>query len=167
MLARAVLASAIILLAGSAHAQVKVGVIVSSTGPLSIIGTQHRNTVALLPKRAGGASIEYILLDDAGDPTQTAKHAQKLMVENKVDAIIGPSGTPNAMAILNFVAEAKTPLLASVGSSAVILPMDDRKRWVFKTSANDDLLAKALVDHMKPNGVRTVGIIASSDAFGE
>ena len=154
-------------LAAQVQAQVKVGVIASSTGPIALIGLQHKNTVPLLPRKVGDASIEYILLDDASDPTQTTKLVQKLLIEDKVDVIIGPSGTPNAMAILNFIAEAKTPLLAAVGSAAVVLPMDERKRWVFKTSANDDLIAKALVDHMKANGVKTVGIIAGSDPFGE
>ena len=150
-----------------AHAQIKIGVIASSTGPVSLIGTQHKNTVALLPKTINGSTVEYLVFDDASDPTQTTKLVQKLLIEEKVDAIIGPSGTPNAVAILPFVAEARTPLLATVGSAAVILPMDDKKRWVFKTTANDDLIASALVDHMKANGVKTAAIIAGSDPFGE
>lgn len=154
-------------LVAQAEAQLKVGVIASSTGPIALIGSQHKNTVPLLPKKIGNLSVEYILLDDGSDPTQTTKHVQKLLIEDKVDVIIGPSGTPNAMAILPFVAEAKTPLLTTVGGASVVLPMDDKKRWVFKTSANDDLIAKALVDHMKANGVKTAGVIAGSDPFGE
>lgn len=167
MLRKILLGAAIASFSFAAQAQVKVGVIASSTGPVAQIGIQHKNTVPLLPKKVGDVNIEYIFLDDGSDPTQTTKIVQKFLIEDKVDAIIGPSGTPNAMAILPFIAEAKTPLLAAVGSAAVIAPMDDKKRWVFKTSANDDLIAKALVDHMKANGVKTVGVIAGSDPFGE
>jgi branched-chain amino acid transport system substrate-binding protein len=167
MLRKILLGAAIASFSFVAQAQVKIGVIASSTGPVAQIGIQHKNTVPLLPKKVGDVGIEYIFLDDGSDPTQTTKIVQKFLIEDKVDAIIGPSGTPNAMAILPFIAEAKTPLLAAVGSAAVILPMDDKKRWVFKTSANDDLIAKALVDHMKANGVKTVGVIAGNDPFGE
>jgi branched-chain amino acid transport system substrate-binding protein len=167
MLRKIVLGLVVASLSVAAQAQVKVGVIASSTGPIALIGAQHKNTVPLLPKKVGETTIEYIFLDDGSDPTQTTKIVQKFLLEDKVDVIIGPSGTPNAMAILPFIAEAKTPLLAAVGSAAVVLPMDDKKRWVFKTSANDDLIASALVGHMKANGVKSAGIIAGSDPFGE
>jgi branched-chain amino acid transport system substrate-binding protein len=153
--------------AGSALAQMKVGVIASSTGPISVVGIPQKNTAALLPKEAGGVSIEYIILDDASDPTQTVQHIKKLLTEDKVDAIIGPSGSANAVGVIGFAAEASTPLLAPVGTMAVVLPMDDKKKWVFKTTQNDELIASALVEHMKATNIKSVGIIASSDPLGE
>ena len=153
--------------AGAALAQMKVGVITSSTGPISVVGIPQKNTVALLPKEVAGISIDYILLDDASDPTQTVQDVKKLLTEDKVDAIIGPSGSANAVGILGFMAEAGTPLLAPVGTTAVVLPMDDKKKWVFKTTQNDDLIAAALVDHMKSTHVKSVGLIATNDPYGE
>ena len=74
---------------------------------------------------------------------------------------------PNSMAALQFVAEAKTPMLAPVGTTAVVLPMDDQKRWVFKTTQNDGLICEALVAHMVKHGIKTVGFIGFNDAYGE
>jgi branched-chain amino acid transport system substrate-binding protein len=153
--------------AGSALAQMKVGVISSSTGPISVVGIPQKNTVALLPNEVGGIAIEYIVLDDASDPTQTVQDIKKLLIEDKVDAIIGPSGSANAVGIVGFMAEAGTPLLAPVGTTAVILPMDDKKKWVFKTTQNDDLIAAALIGHMKSTNVKSVGIIATNEPYGE
>jgi branched-chain amino acid transport system substrate-binding protein len=153
--------------AGSALAQMKVGVIASSTGPISVVGIPQKNTVALLPKEVAGTTIEYIVLDDASDPTQTVQHIKRLLTEDKVDAIIGPSGSANAVGVIGFVAEAATPMLAPVGTPAVVLPMDDKKKWVFKTTQNDDLIAAALIDHMKAANVKSVGIIATNDPYGE
>lgn len=153
-------------LAGPAAAQMKVGVIASATGPVSVVGIPQKNTVALLPKEIAGVSVEYILLDDASDPTLSVQHTKKLLSE-KVDAIIGPSGSPNAVGVIGFVAESGTPMLAPVGTAAVVLPMDDKKKWVFKTTQNDDLIAGALLQHMAKNGVKSVGIIATNDPFGE
>lgn len=153
--------------AGGAHAQMKVGVIASATGPTSVVGIPQKNTVPLLPKKIGDTTIEYVFYDDASDSTQSVQVFRKLLSEHKVDAIIGPSGSPNAMGTLQFAAEEKTPMLAPVGTPAVVLPMDDKKRWVFKTTQNDDLIAQALVAHMAKKGVKTVGFIGLNDAYGE
>jgi len=156
-----------LLAAGAAQAQVKVGVITSSSGPIALVGIPQKNSVALLPKEIGGEKVEYISLDDASDPTATVSGVKKLLTEDKVDAIIGPSGSPNAMGVIQFVAEAGVPLLAPVGTAAVVLPMTEPKKWVFKTTQNDDLIAKALVDHMKATGIKTVGFIGTADPYGE
>jgi branched-chain amino acid transport system substrate-binding protein len=150
-----------------AAAQIKIGVIASATGPISVVGISQKNTAALLPKTMGGEAVEYIVLDDASDPTQTVQLVKKLLSEDKIDALIGPSGSPNAVGVIQFLAEAKTPMLAPVGTTAVVLPMDDVKRWVFKTTQNDALIASAEVKHMVETKIKTVGIIASSDPFGE
>lgn len=151
----------------AADAQIKIGVIASATGPISVVGISQKNTAALLPKTMGGEPVEYIVLDDASDPTQTVQLVKKLLSEDKIDALIGPSGSPNAVGVIQFLAEARTPMLAPVGTTAVVLPMDDVKRWVFKTTQNDGLIASAEVKHMVDTKIKTVGIIASSDPFGE
>ncbi|OZI31322.1 branched-chain amino acid ABC transporter substrate-binding protein [Bordetella genomosp. 10] len=161
------LLAATLLAAGAAHAQMKVGVITSSTGPTAMVGIPQKNTVPLLPPRLGGLTVDYIVLDDASDPAQSVAAVHKLIDEQHVDAIIGPPGTPNTLAMIPFVAEAGVPLLAPVGSAAVVQPMDAQKKWVFKTTQNDDIIAQALVGHMAANGVKTVGFIGLGDAYGE
>lgn len=150
-----------------AQAQVRVGVVSSATGPTAFVGVAQKNSVALLPKKAGDATIEYFSLDDASDPTQSVNSVKKLLAEQKIDALIGPSGSPNAMGVIEVMAEAQTPMLAPVGTTAVVLPMDARKRWVFKTTQNDDIIAEALIAHMRRAGVKTVGFIGYNDPYGE
>lgn len=145
----------------------KVGVIASATGATAVVGIPQKNTAVLLPKKIGSIDVEYTVLDDASDSTTTVTLIKKLLDEQKVDAIIGPSGSPNAMATLQFISEAKTPMLAPVGTTAVVLPMDDQKRWVFKTTQNDGLICEALVAHMVRKGVKTIGFIGQGDAYGE
>lgn len=163
------LAAGIAMAATSAavHAQIKVGVITSNTGPVALIGIPQNNTVPLLPKEIGGEKVRYIPYDDASDPSNTVTLIHKLISEDKVDAIIGPSSSPSAMAALDFISEAKIPLLAPVGTIAIVLPMDEKRKWVFKTTQNDGLVASKLVKHMVANGVKTLGFIGSGDTFGE
>jgi branched-chain amino acid transport system substrate-binding protein len=158
----------LLLLASSlALAEIKIGVIASSTGPTAVVGIPQKNTVALLPSEIGGQKVSYIVLDDASDPTNAVTNVKKLISEHKVDALIGPTTTPAALAMLDFVAESKLPLLTTVGSSAIIQPMDDRKRWVFKTTQNDDLIAEALLENMSAAGVKSVGFVGFNDPYGE
>lgn len=155
------------VLASAACAQVKIGVVTSSTGPIALVGIPQKNSIALLPKTMGGLAVEYISLDDTSDPTKSVSEIKKLISEHKVDAIIGPSGSPNTISVIQFVATAGVPLLAPVGSAAVVLPMTEEKKWVFKTTQNDDLIAKALVGHMASKKVRTAALVASNDPYGE
>ncbi|NYT65384.1 ABC transporter substrate-binding protein [Alcaligenaceae bacterium] len=150
-----------------ALAQIKIGVVTSSTGPTALVGIPQKNTIALLPKTVGDFSIEYISLDDASDLNQTVTNFKKLITEEKVDALIGPTGSPNSMGVIQFAAESGTPMLAPVGTATVVLPMTAEKKWVFKTTQNDDIIARALVGHMVKHSVKTLGFIGFNDAYGE
>ena len=118
------------LMLGNAQAQVKVGVVSSATGPVAMVGIPQKNTVSLLPGKAGDYTIEYIALDDGSDPTASVVAVRKLISEQNVDAIIGPSGSPNAMGVIQFVAEAGVPLLAPVGTAAVVQPMTEEREVI-------------------------------------
>jgi branched-chain amino acid transport system substrate-binding protein len=151
----------------AAFAQIKIGLMVSATGPTSAIGIPQKNTGDILPKQIGGMSVEYISLEDGGDTTRAVQNIKKLVQENNIDALIGPSTTPNAFAILDVIADAKVPMMATVGTSAVVEPIDAKKRWVFKTTQNDDLIAAALLKHMVKNNVKSVAFIGFSDPYGD
>ena len=167
MLARLAFPLLLAAVATLASAQVKVGLMVSATGPTTAIGIPQKNTGDLLPRKIGGVTVDYIQLDDGGDTTRAVQNIKKLIQENNIDAMIGPSTTPNALAILDIIADAKVPVMATVGTSAVVEPLDAKKRWVFKTTQNDDLIAAALIKHMAKNGVKTIGFVGFNDPYGE
>ncbi|MET0345483.1 MAG: ABC transporter substrate-binding protein, partial [Casimicrobiaceae bacterium] len=72
---------AMLAFAGVALAQVKVGVVVSATGPAASLGIPEKNTIAMCPKTIGGKSVEYIVLDDATDTTTAVQVTKKLLGE--------------------------------------------------------------------------------------
>ena len=167
MSVRLVVAAIALCCSVAAFGQVKIGLMVSATGPTSAIGIPQKNTGDMLPKKIGDVTVEYIQLEDGGDTTRAVQNVKKLIQENNVDALIGPSTAPNALAILDVIADAKVPLMATVGTSSVVEPLDAKKRWVFKTTQNDDIIASALLKHMVKNGVKTVGFIGFNDPYGE
>lgn len=159
-----------VLLAGIplvATAQVKVGIIVSATGPAASLGIPQQNTLSLLPKQLAGQSITYILLDDASDTTTAVKDMRKLIDEEHVDLVIGPSTTPNALALTDIAAESGTPVISLAASIAIITPMDAKKAWIFKAPQNDALMAGAIASHMKAHGIKSVAFIALTDSYGQ
>jgi branched-chain amino acid transport system substrate-binding protein len=153
--------------AGSAAAQIKVGVTVSATGPAASLGIPEKNTFALLPKTIAGKTVEYIVLDDASDTTTAVKNTRKLISEDKVDLVVGSTVTPNSLAMIDVAAEAQTPMISMAASSAIVEPVDAKRHWVFKTPQNDSHMATAITSHMADNGIKTVAFIGFADAYGE
>ncbi|MHB8667509.1 MAG: ABC transporter substrate-binding protein [Burkholderiales bacterium] len=144
-------------------ADINVGVTLSTTGPAASLGIPEKNTVALLPKSIGGQKVNYIVLDDATDPTAASKNAHKLVSEDKVDVIIGGTITPSSSAVLEVAAESKTPQI----SLAPFAPAADKAAWVFQMPQDFGIMAGAIAKHMAANGVKTIGFIGYSDGYGE
>ena len=152
---------------GSAHAQIKIGITMSASGPGAALGQPQSKTVAVLPKEIAGQQVTYIALDDESNPTKAAQNVQKMISENNVDALIGSSLTPVSLPLIDIAAEAKRPLLTVSAAAILVTPMDDRKKWVFKVVPNDDIMAAAVLDHIAKSGVKKLGYIGVSDGYGE
>jgi branched-chain amino acid transport system substrate-binding protein len=151
----------------AAQAQIRVGVTISTTGPAAAIGAPTRNAMLLWPKEVAGQKVEYIILDDASDTTNAVRNLRKLTTEEKVDIVVGPNTTPNALAMLDALAESQTPMVALAASAAIVEPQDARRAWAFKMPQNDTHMTTILTQHMADNGIKTVAFIGFADAYGE
>ena len=150
-----------------ALAQIRIGVTLSTTGPAGSLGIPEKNTIARLPKPIGGKSVEYIVLDDASDGSAAVVNTRRLVQEEKVDAIIGSTTTPNSLAMIDVIAESGTPTLSLASSARIIEPMNARKAWMFKTPQTDTMMVLAILEHAARGGIRTMGYIGFNDALGE
>ena len=153
--------------AGTALADINVGVTVSATGPAASLGIPEKNTFDLLPTTIGGEKINWIVLDDGSDTTKAVQNAKKLIGENKVDVLVGSTITPASLAMIDVAAESETPMVSMAASRAIVDPVDAKRRWVFKTPQNDAQMSTAITEHMSNNNVKTVAYIGFSDAYGE
>ena len=154
-------------MAFAAQADVNVGVTLSATGPAASLGIPEKNTITLMPKTIGGQKINYIVLDDASDTTAAVSNTRKLISENKVDIVLGSTVTPNSLAMIDVVAEEKVPMISMAASSRIVEPVDAKRRWIFKTPQNDIMMSLAIATSMANAGIKTVGYIGFSDAYGE
>jgi len=150
-----------------AFAEVVVGVTISLTGPGASLALPTQNAISIFPTEVGGEKINYVILDDASDPTQSVRNFRKLVDEYKADVILGSSISPATLPLVDIAAETGTPLLSLAASSRIVEPQDDVRRWTFKAIQNQELVTGVTVDHMVKNKVASLGFVGFSDAYGE
>jgi len=147
----------------AALADIKIGVSLALTGPGSGLGIPMQNQFKLFPQTIAGEKVQLIVLDDATDPGKGAANARRFVTEDKVDLIIGSCITAVAAAMTDIAAEASTVQLAG---SPVGVPAG-KDKWMFRLPQSNTVIGHAMVEHMKKQGVKTVGFLGYTDAYGE
>lgn len=140
---------------------VTIGVSVSSTGPAASLGISQKNTIELLPKTLGGLPVNYVVLDDASDPSQASKNARRFADADKVDAIIASTTVPTSLAVAEVASEAKIPQIALAPFAPKAI------QWVFPLPHSISVMSSVLFEEMKKRDTKTLAFIGFSDAYGE
>lgn len=166
-LAHTTLAALVAGLALSAlAADLKVGLSVSLSGPNSSLGVPYAKgmqaALAYKPE-VNGRKIQLIVLDDSSDPTVAGRNARKLVDEDKVDVLMGTSGVPAAIAMAQVARDAKVPM---IGLTPIQLDPAENP-WVVTIAQPTQLMIDAVVERMKKDGVKSVGYIGFTDAWGD
>jgi len=157
---------AVMCVATAAVADITIGVNISTTGPAASLGIPEKNALAFAPTTIAGQKVKFVVYDDATDTTTAVQNAKRLITEDNVDLFIGPSTTPNSLAVVDVATDAKTPMISLASASPIVNPIDKRK-WIFKVTANDEIAVSAMVNHMVKHGVKTAAAIATDDPYGE
>ena len=148
---------------------IKIGALFSITGPPSFLGEPERNSAQMVVdeiNKAGGikgSKIELVVYDTQGDATKAVQAASRLIKEDKVVAIIGPSTTGDTMAVIPIVEKAQIPMISCAAGIKITEPV---KKWVFKTAQNDSLAVARIYEHLKKLKINKVAILTVSDSFG-
>ncbi|MCB5363857.1 ABC transporter substrate-binding protein [Pusillimonas sp. CC-YST705] len=145
-----------------AQADINIGVSTSLTGPGASLGVPVRNATEFWPTEIAGEKIKVQILDDMGDPTAATKNAWRF-VEDKADLIVGAANTPATIAIAQVANEAGIMQLSPAPAE---LP-EGKDQWVFRVVMNARYYTDGLIEHMKNNGVKRLGFLGLSDAYGE
>jgi branched-chain amino acid transport system substrate-binding protein len=156
-------AAAAAFTAQAALADVNIGVTLSLTGPASGLGIPVHNYLKLFPERIAGEKVNLIILDDASDPGKGVSNARRFVTDDKVDLILGSSITTTSAAIAPVAAEARTVQL----SVAPVGVPPAQESWVFRLPQGFSVMAHPIVEHMKKTGIKSVGFIGYTDAYGE
>ena len=147
----------------AALAEIKIGVSLSLTGQGSGLGTPMQKQMQLFPKTIGGEKVTVILLDDASDPGKGSANARRFVTEDKVDIIFCSCITPVAAAMTDIASEAGT---VQIAGSPVGVPAG-KDKWLFRLPQSNTVMGHAVIEHMKKQGVKTVGFLGYTDAYGQ
>ncbi len=151
------------LISTAALADINIGVSLSLTGPGSGLGIPMQKQLQLFPKTIGGEKVNLTILDDATDPGKGAANARRFVTEDKVDLIFGSCITAVAAAMTDIASEAGT---VQIAGSPVGVP-EGKDKWLFRLPQSNTVMGHAVVEHMKKNGVKTVGFLGYTDAYGQ
>jgi branched-chain amino acid transport system substrate-binding protein len=148
---------------------VKVGVVLSVTGPAGSLGSPERDVVNAFKDRltkVGDSRIEWIVEDDGSDTNRAVSAVNRLISEDRVDAIICCTTSPNSLAVQTAIAPTGVPNMALAAASAITEPAGEKKLF-FKTPFNDRLTLGVTARDMKERDLTTVAFLGSDDAYGE
>jgi branched-chain amino acid transport system substrate-binding protein len=160
---KTIAAAVLTLAAGSALAEITIGISLPLTGPASGLGIPMANAIKLWPQSIGGEKLKVIVLDDATDPTKGVNNAKRFVSEDHVDIIMGSAATPVVIPMASVAFESETPqYMFSPG----VLPAG-KDFWSFRLPQGNAVMAHAIIEDMKEKGVKTVGFLGYTDAYGE
>lgn len=157
--------------AAMAAETIKIGGLFSVTGPASFLGEPEKKTLELLVAdlnvKGGinGQKLEAVIYDTAGDTTKALQLATKLIRNDKVVAIIGPSTTGESMAVLALTEKMKIPLISCAAGIKITEPVKERT-WTFKTPANDHVAAEKILNYMAKQKQKNIALLTVTDGFG-
>lgn len=156
-----------LVMASAARADIKVGFVTSLSGPGASLGIPYgRGIQAALAYKGevNGEKIQLIQLDDGSDPSAATRAARKLIEEEKVDLLIGTATTPSTIAMMAVATELKVPMIAV---SPLAGQPDPADQWGISVPQPAALLVKVVADRMKRDGMKNIGYIGFSDAWGD
>ncbi len=155
--------------ASFAATPIRIGGLFAVTGPASFLGEPEKKTLEMLVKDingkggVNGSMIELVIYDTQGDVTKAVQLTTKLIRNDKVVAIIGPSTTGETMAIIPIIEKEHIPLISCAAGVKIT---DPAKKWVFKTPANDHVAAEKIYNYAARLKQKNIALLTVSDSYG-
>jgi branched-chain amino acid transport system substrate-binding protein len=153
-----------------AAAQIKIGAVLSVTGPASFLGDPEKRTLEMyvddINAKGGvnGQKLQLIVYDDAANPNSAKTFATRLIEEDKVVAMVGGSTTGATLAMIPVFEDAQVPFISLAGAIQIVEPV---RKWVFKTPHTDKMACQKIFADLQKRNLTSVALISGTDAFGK
>ncbi|MBP9148402.1 MAG: ABC transporter substrate-binding protein [Rhodoferax sp.] len=163
-------ALALSTLAAMAADPIKIGSVLSVTGPAAFLGDPELKTLQMyvedINKKGGvlGRNLELVHYDDGSDAGKANGFGKRLIDDDKVDIIVGGTTTGSTMSMVPLVEKAGVPFISLAGAVVIVEPV---KKWVFKTPHTDRMAAEKVFEDMKKRGLTKVALFSESSGFGQ
>ncbi|MCX8043039.1 MAG: ABC transporter substrate-binding protein [Desulfobacterota bacterium] len=148
---------------------IKIGALFAVTGPAAYLGEPEKNTVLMVQEQinaAGGINgrpLEIIVEDTEGDEAKAVMKAKKVITQDNVVAIVGPTRSGTTMAVIPIVEKYEIPLISCAAAEDIVKPV---KKWVFKTPQSDADAVRVIYEKIRAMGLSKVAITTGTTGFG-
>ena len=152
-----------------AQQPIRIGATMSQTGAYDTQGVPARNGYMLCQKHVNekggilGRKIEFLIYDDRSDTKTAPALYEKLIVEDKVDAVMGPYGSPLTEAVAPVTEKHRRVMLAPLAATTSI--WQQGRRYLFMQLGPSELFLVGLIDIGARNGLKTVALITEDTLF--
>src|SRR5215212_2044068 len=148
---------------------VKIGSVLSVTGPSSFLGEPEDKTLRIYVEKinatggVAGKKIELVIYDDGGDANKARTFATRLIEDDEVIAMVGGTTTGTTMAMVPVFEDAQIPFISLAGGIEVVEPV---RKFVFKTPHTDKMACEKIFEDLKRRNLTKIGMISGTDGFG-
>ena len=149
----------------------KVGAVFDLTGTTSNLGIPEKRTVDMMVDQINdngginGHPLEVIVWDTEGDNDKCALMATRLIEQDEVLAIIGPTRSGTSLHILDTVTTAEIPLVSCAANIGIVTPVGERY-WIFKTPQTDKEAITEIYTYLQSANVSNIALITDTSGFG-
>jgi branched-chain amino acid transport system substrate-binding protein len=162
----------------AAEEPIKIGAFFDLSGPASFIGTPTKLVATMVVEKinkeggVNGRQLELIIGDTEGDPTRALMVAKRLVENEKVVALIGPTRTGTGMAVKKYLEGKQIPTVMTVGGDPVIMEgvhggkNFGTAKWIFKSPQRSSIAVKKVYTYLQAKKVKNIALITASDGFG-
>jgi len=170
LLGAAVAVSGLLMTAAQAQNTIKIGSVLSVTGPASFLGDPEKKTLEMYVRdinAAGGVNgkkLELVIYDDGTDSNKARTFATRLVEEDKVDAVIAGSITGTSMAMRSVFEDAETPYISLAGAAEIVFPV---RKWTFKMPHTEPMSCGKIFEDLKKRNLTSIAMISGTDGWGK
>jgi branched-chain amino acid transport system substrate-binding protein len=149
---------------------IRIGSVVSATGPASFLGDPEQKTLEEYVDKINasggvlGRQLKLILYDDNSDANNANAFAKRLVLQDGVDIIVGPSTTGSTMAMVPQIQSSKVPFISFAAATVIVDPV---KPFVFKMPHSDTMAAQKVLGDMKKRGITKFALLSDTGGFGK
>jgi len=170
---RATLAALALAAAGScalAADPIKIGAVLSVTGPAAFLGEPELKTLQIYVDKTNaeggllGRQIELVSYDDGSEAARANSFTKRLIEDDHVDVLIGGTTTGATMGMYPLVERAEIPFISLGGGVVIVEPV---KKWMFKVAHNDRMAAERVFADAKKRGLTKIALLSETSGFGQ
>ena len=152
-----------------AQTPIKIGASMSVTGTYAKPGTYQKQgydvCIDELNAKGGilGRKVELVIYDDQSTPATAVRLYEKLITEDKVDAVMGPYSSAVSEAVANVTEKYKKVMVAPLAATTSIFKKG--RKYIFMVITPAENYLDGLIDMAAKRGLKTVAIINEDTLF--